>query len=217
MNSKKLSQLVVVALDDLKGESIRCINVKKLTSITDYMVIATGRSNTHIRALGDTVVKKVKESGLTVVGVEGRLQSEWMLVDVGDVVVHIMLSKVRALYNLEDLWNFHPGDADTIKAKSGKTRARHGSAHQLRLDANRGLDPGELGRRLDELSRLGPELLEEPVPWSEWPQSSPVPLALDETLGRDWADWPVARITKMPPASCSERKAMSFPSGERAA
>lgn len=132
MNSKKLSQLVVVALDDLKGESIRCISVKKLTSITDYMVIATGRSKTHIRALGDTVVKKMKESGLTVIGVEGRVQSEWMLVDVGDVVVHVMLAPVRALYNLEDLWNFHPGDADaihprdadTIKGKSGKTRAR---------------------------------------------------------------------------------------------
>tara|TARA_B100002003_G_scaffold247144_1_gene278124 strand:- start:6250 stop:6630 length:381 start_codon:yes stop_codon:yes gene_type:complete len=106
LNSKKLAQLVSEALDDLKGQSISCINVKKLTQITDYMVIVTGRSNTHVKALADAVTKKVKESGTAVVGVEGRLQSEWVLVDVGDVVVHIMLAPVRALYNLEDLWSF---------------------------------------------------------------------------------------------------------------
>jgi ribosome-associated protein len=106
LNSKKLSQLAVTALEDLKGQSICCINVKKLTAITDYMVIASGRSNTHIKALADTVVKKVKESGQPVAGVEGRLQSEWVLVDAGDVVVHIMMPAMRALYNLEDLWSF---------------------------------------------------------------------------------------------------------------
>ena len=109
LNSKKLAQLVAQALDDLKGQSISCINVKKLTDITDYMVIVTGRSNTHVKALADAVTKKVKESGVEVVGVEGRLQSEWVLVDVGDVVVHIMLAPVRALYNLEDLWSFAAG------------------------------------------------------------------------------------------------------------
>ena len=114
---------MVAALDDLKGESIRCISVKKLTSITDCMVIVTGRSSTHVKALGDTVVKEVKESGHTVIGVEGRTQSEWLLVDAGDVVVHIMLAPIRALYNLEDLWSFHPGDADTVKSKSSETRA----------------------------------------------------------------------------------------------
>ena len=106
LNSKKLAQLVSEALDDLKGQYISCINVKKLTQITDYMVIVTGRSNTHVKALADAVTKKVKESGTAVVGVEGRLQSEWVLVDVGDVVVHIMLAPVRALYNLADLWSF---------------------------------------------------------------------------------------------------------------
>jgi len=109
LNSKKLAQLVTEALEDLKGQSIICINVKKLTDITDYMVIATGRSNTHIKALADAVTKKVKESGEEVVGVEGRLQSEWVLVDVGDVVVHIMMAPVRALYNLEELWSFSAG------------------------------------------------------------------------------------------------------------
>ncbi len=106
MKSKQLAEIAVEALDDLKGQSISCINVSKLTSITDYMVIVTGRSNTHIKAMADNVVKKVKEENQQVVGVEGRMQSEWVLVDCGDVVVHIMLAPVRALYNLEELWNF---------------------------------------------------------------------------------------------------------------
>ena len=106
LKSKKIAQLVVEALEDLKGESIRSIDVQKLTEITDYMVIVTGRSSTHIKALSDSVAKKVKEAGLDIFGIEGKLQSEWVLVDVGGVVVHIMLGSVRALYNLEDLWSF---------------------------------------------------------------------------------------------------------------
>lgn len=106
LKSKKIAQLVVEALEDLKGESILSIDVQKLTEITDYMVIVTGRSSTHIKALSDSVAKKVKESGLNIFGIEGKLQSEWVLVDVGGVVVHIMLGSVRALYNLEDLWSF---------------------------------------------------------------------------------------------------------------
>ena len=106
LKSKKIAQLVVEALEDLKGESIRSIDVQKLTEITDYMVIVTGRSSTHIKALSDSVAKKVKEAGLDILGKEGKLQSEWILVDVGGVVVHIMLGSVRALYNLEDLWSF---------------------------------------------------------------------------------------------------------------
>lgn len=113
MNSKKLSKLVVQALDDMKGQSISCINVEKLTAITDYMVIVTGTSNTHVRALADTVMKKLKETKQEVIGIEGRLQSEWILVDFGGVVVHIMMAPVRALYNLEDLWTFN---SDSSKA-----------------------------------------------------------------------------------------------------
>ncbi len=102
----------------MKGQSLSCIDVQELTEITDYMVIATGRSNTHIRALADSVVTKAKEAGVNVSGVEGKLQSEWVLVDAGDVVVHIMLAPVRALYNLEDLWNINAAAASaTAKAE----------------------------------------------------------------------------------------------------
>ena len=106
MQSKRVSALVVDALEDMKGQSIRCIGVSKLTSITDFMVIVTGTSNTHIKALADSTVKRARESDVKIIGVEGRLQAEWVLVDLGDVVVHIMTAPVRALYNLEELWNF---------------------------------------------------------------------------------------------------------------
>ena len=120
LNSKKLAQRIVDTLDDLKGQSIRCINVKKLTEITDYMVITTGRSNTHTKALADAVVNRLKKSGEKIVGIEGRLQSEWILVDAGDVVVHIMVAPVRTLYNLEDLWGFNivPGKATETRSSS---------------------------------------------------------------------------------------------------
>ncbi len=106
MNSKKLAQSAEQALDDMKGQSIKIIDVRKLTEITDYMVIATGRSSTHIKALANEVVEKIEAAGGKIVGVEGKVQSEWVLVDAGDVVVHIMMAPVRALYNLEDLWSF---------------------------------------------------------------------------------------------------------------
>jgi ribosome-associated protein len=106
LNSTELSEIVVEAAKDMKGQSIRCINVERLTSITDYMVIVTGTSSTHLKALAESVSKSVKDAGQEVVGMEGKLASEWVLVDLGDVVLHLMLAPVRALYNLEELWNF---------------------------------------------------------------------------------------------------------------
>ena len=116
MNSKKLAEIAETALDDMKGQSIKIIDVHKLTEITDYMVIATGRSNTHVKALANEVVEKIEEAGGNIVGVEGKMQSEWVLVDAGDIVVHIMMAPVRALYNLEDLWTFQAGAPATDDA-----------------------------------------------------------------------------------------------------
>jgi ribosome-associated protein len=116
LKNRDISRLVIEALDDLKGASIKSIDVRGLTSITDFMVITTARSNTHAKALADSVVKKSKESGLEIVGTEGRGQSEWVLVDLGDVVVHIMTESMRVLYSLEDLWNFSP--SSTINSEN---------------------------------------------------------------------------------------------------
>lgn len=112
MNTKKLAALAVGALEDVKGQDIVCLNVVKLTQITDYMIIVTGTSTTHLRSLAEELTRQVKESGQTVVGEEGRLQAEWILVDLGGVVVHIMLARSRALYSLEDLWNFDSSATD---------------------------------------------------------------------------------------------------------
>lgn len=106
MNTKELSELAVSALEDMKGEDVVCLSVEKLTQITDYMVIVTGTSTTHLRSLADELGRKVKDAGEEVVGQEGREQAEWILVDLGGVVVHLLLARTRALYSLEDLWNF---------------------------------------------------------------------------------------------------------------
>ena len=106
MKERELKAIILEAANDLKGQSINCIDVRRLTSIADYMVIVTGRSSTHVKALSDNVVKEVKKAKFEVVGVEGRAQSEWVLVDVGDIIVHVMLNQIRKLYNLEELWNF---------------------------------------------------------------------------------------------------------------
>ena len=124
MKSKRVSTLFVDALDDMKGQSIRCIDVSKLTSITDFMVIVTGTSNTHIRALADSTVKKARELDVKVIGVEALLQAEWVLVDLGDVVVHIMTAPVRALYRLEELWNFSLDKSATEKAATEKAKGQ---------------------------------------------------------------------------------------------
>jgi len=106
LKSDQLAELAVTALSDMKGQEIRSISVKGLTSITDFMVIATGSSSTHVKALADSVDKAAKEAGQTVKSIEGKLAAEWVLVDLGDVVVHLMVAPMRALYNLEELWSF---------------------------------------------------------------------------------------------------------------
>lgn len=110
MEKQALSQLAVKALEDIKAHNIVCLNVEELTQITDYMVIATGNSTTHVKSLADEVERQVRAAGAPVVGVEGRLPGEWILVDLGAVIVHIMLAPIRALYSLEDLWNFNSAD-----------------------------------------------------------------------------------------------------------
>ncbi|HLB43099.1 MAG TPA: ribosome silencing factor [Gammaproteobacteria bacterium] len=104
MKSDTLRDLAIDALDDLKGLDITTIDVHSITIITDYMIICTGRSTRHIKSLAENVAKKAKEKEVATVRIEGGQESEWVLVDLGDVIVHVMLSATRALYSLEDLW-----------------------------------------------------------------------------------------------------------------
>lgn len=105
MNSKKLSELVVEALDDIKGEDIVVLDVHDMTTVTDYMIVASGTSNRHVQALVDNVAEKAKAAGVRPMGVEGEDGGEWVLLDLGDALVHVMQPKVREFYNLEKLWS----------------------------------------------------------------------------------------------------------------
>jgi ribosome-associated protein len=109
MNSEQLSELIVDALEEVKGKDIVKLDVRNLTSVTDYMVVASGTSNRHVKALADAVAVKSKEAGHRPIGVEGESGSEWVLLDLGDTLVHVMLPRVREFYNLEKLWSLSPG------------------------------------------------------------------------------------------------------------
>lgn len=104
MKPETLRDLAISALDDMKGIDIVTMDVRTLTSITDYMVICTGRSTRHVKALAENVAIQAKEMKASHVRTEGERESEWILVDLGDVVVHVMLPTTRSFYSLEDLW-----------------------------------------------------------------------------------------------------------------
>ena len=101
------------ALEDRKGQNIATIDVGKITSITDHMIIATGTSNRHVKALVDEVVEAAKQHGDIPLGVEGRENNEWVLIDVGDVIVHVMQKDAREFYDLERLWMDAPADSES--------------------------------------------------------------------------------------------------------
>ncbi len=109
-----LKAMVLNTLSDSKASNICTLDVANITSITDDMIIATGNSTTHVKAISDKIVKESKNLAITPLGVEGRESSEWVLVDLGELVVHIMLPGTRAFYNLEKLWA--PFDAVTASA-----------------------------------------------------------------------------------------------------
>lgn len=105
MQSGDLKQVIENALEDAKAREITWMDVTGQTDITDYMVVASGTSNTHVRAVVDRVLEQATAAGFKPLGVEGREDSEWVLIDLGDVVVHVMLPKIREFYDLERLWS----------------------------------------------------------------------------------------------------------------
>ncbi|MFN3884615.1 MAG: ribosome silencing factor [Rhodocyclaceae bacterium] len=108
MHIRKLQRIVVEALEDVKGKDIVVINTRKLSALFGRLVIATGDSSRHARALAKSVEEKVRAAGGEVLGVEGEEAGEWLLVDCGDLVCHVMLPKTRAYYDLESLWQTRP-------------------------------------------------------------------------------------------------------------
>lgn len=104
MHSSELVELVEDSMNDLKAAEIRVLDVSAMTSITDFMVIASGTSDRHVRSIANRVVERAKQAGHGALGVEGHEYGEWVLVDLGDVVVHVMQPATRDFYKLENLW-----------------------------------------------------------------------------------------------------------------
>jgi len=124
MNSEELSKLVVAALDDIKAVNIVKLDVRGMTTVTDFMIVASGTSSRHVQALVDNVAEKSKAAGHRPIGVEGEEGGEWVLLDLNDALVHVMLPKVREFYNLEKLWSI---------SASGDAAATEGSASEFRI------------------------------------------------------------------------------------
>ncbi len=112
-----LQETVTAALDDMKAVNVKVLDVRGLTDIADTMVIASGNSDRHVRSIADNVARKARAAGFRALGTEGARDGEWVLVDLTDILVHVMLPRVREFYGLESLWDI--GDAPPVDEKPG--------------------------------------------------------------------------------------------------
>jgi ribosome-associated protein len=111
---ESLRDVVTEALDELKGFDVKVLDVRNLTTVADFMVVASGTSGRHVRALARNVVERASARGHAPLGVEGDRDGEWVLVDLADVVVHVMLPRVRDFYQLERLWTVPPRTGSAV-------------------------------------------------------------------------------------------------------
>ena len=116
MQTDELRHLARKALEDLKAEDIIEMDVRDKTSVTDFIVVASGTSNRHVKSIANNVVVEAKHAGVQPLGVEGEDQAEWVLVDLGDVVVHVMQPQVREFYDLESLWQMDMPRGETASS-----------------------------------------------------------------------------------------------------
>src|SRR3954468_1855405 len=139
MEIKKLQALVIDALEDVKAQEIRVYDTTRLTSLFDRIAIASGTSNRQTKALAASVRDKVKEKGGNIVSIEGEDTGEWVLVDLGDMIVHIMQPAIRAYYRLEEIWGEKPvklgaakrkGTIEAAQAVATKPKSKHLAASQ---------------------------------------------------------------------------------------
>ena len=103
-----LTQIAVAALEDMKAVNVKVLDVRKLTDIADTMIVATGNSDRHVKSIADRLIERCREAGHRAYGVEGQREGEWVLVDLQDLIVHVMLPRIREFYGLEKLWDLRP-------------------------------------------------------------------------------------------------------------
>ncbi|HYP80270.1 MAG TPA: ribosome silencing factor [Steroidobacteraceae bacterium] len=113
-----LVKTVAAALDDMKAVNVKVLDVRPVTDVSDCMVLASGNSDRHVRSIADRVVERAKAAGFRPIGVEGERDGEWVLVDLNDVIVHVMLPRVREFYGLENLWELTPTKAARARVKA---------------------------------------------------------------------------------------------------
>ncbi len=112
MNLEELKSLVVNAVEDLKAFDVNVVSVEGRSSVTDVLIFASGRSDRQVKSIANNIVLSAKDAGLAPLGVEGMNSGEWVLVDLGDVVAHIMLPQVRDYYGIERMWDVDAADYD---------------------------------------------------------------------------------------------------------
>jgi ribosome-associated protein len=152
MTPAKLVKTIVAALEEIKARDVEVLDVRKISTLFDRMIIASGDSSRQTKAIANNVAEKVKAAGGSVYGLEGEETGEWILVDLGDVLVHVMQSAARAHYNLEELW------AEAKKIKRATTSAGDGAS--LMSDAGvTGKSPGQRAAKAKtgKISRFEPD------------------------------------------------------------
>ena len=106
MQFEQLKKLALYAIEELKGEDVVVLDVKGKTSVMDLMIVASGTSSRHVKSIASNIYTEAKKAGVSVLGQEGEDQGEWVLVDLGDIVIHVMQPHIREHYDLEKLWSF---------------------------------------------------------------------------------------------------------------
>ncbi len=108
MSSKDIANILLAAMEDIKGDNPVCMDVREITDITDYMLVAAGSSSRHIKGICSRILEAAKQNNVEVLGVEGEDSKEWVLIDLNSVIAHVMSSEQRELYQLESLWSVPP-------------------------------------------------------------------------------------------------------------
>lgn len=119
--SANLQQTITNAIEDLKGQDLKVLDVTELSDVMDHLVIVTGTSNRHVKSVANNVIEDCKKQGIQPIGVEGMDAGEWVLVDYGDTVVHVMLQATREFYGLEKLWYMEPAGRKKNQSGSGQS------------------------------------------------------------------------------------------------